>query len=76
MLNNCFERYTRKLLSLLKPELMVLGGGDAVIFDSEIRKSFPDIKTERVLHFAHRKGKSEQDKDVTRIRALLAAARR
>lgn len=76
MLSNCFQRHTRELLGLLKPELVILGGGDAVLFDYEIKRLFPDIKTERVLHFAHRKGMSEQDKDVMRIRARLAEGRR
>ena len=76
MLNNCFERHTKELPGLLKPELVILGGRDAAGFRARIRGSFSSIQIEAVLHFAHRKGMDEQNKDIARVCDRLAATRR
>jgi hypothetical protein len=54
------------------PALIILERGDAARFAPRIKEILPSIKIESVLHYAHREGYAAQNKDMARVRSLLA----
>ncbi len=72
MRNNCFEKFTSRLLDLLKPDIVIMSGRSVGRYEDQIQEIIPGTMTLKTLHFAHRKGKSAQLNAVTSLRTELA----
>jgi hypothetical protein len=57
MLNDCFSRHTAKLLTVLKPDVVVLSGVRIYKFSDKIEKLLPGVQMRRAYHYANRRGK-------------------
>jgi len=68
MLNACLDRFTCRLLALLRPNIIVCCGGEVSKFKSAIASAAPGARIIRALHYAHRKGDAAQSEDLNRVR--------
>ena len=74
MLSNCWERYTRDLISCLHPQRVLLSGSAATKFREKIIETCPDLESGGViqtLHYAHRKGLQIEANEICRVRNML-----
>jgi len=60
MLEDCFEKFTHRLLILLDPDIVILSGAPTDKFSGRIKRLLPQSKILSTLHFAHRKGKTAE----------------
>lgn len=69
MLARCFTTHTDSLIQILDPEVVVLSGTNTHCFEKNIKK--PNRRIIKTLHYAHRKGREAQQKELARVRTLL-----
>jgi len=76
MLDRCFERHTAPLLvDLLRPNVIIASGGPTNRFAKQAATLIPGIRVIKGLHYAHRKGRVAEKRELLRIRSELAKAR-
>jgi len=66
MLERCFGKFTKPLVNTLDPDLILLSGAATYPFDR-----FGNIKTIKILHYAHRKGEEEENNEAERVRKII-----
>ena len=74
MLNRCFSRHTGPLLELLRPNVVLLSGKPTHTFASMIRGLVPAARVVKMFHYAHREGRTAEQTEFTRVKALIATA--
>ncbi len=57
MLDECYSRHTENLLSVLKPDMVVLSGVPVHAFYTRIERLLPKARIRRAYHYANRRGK-------------------
>ena len=72
MLDRCFERHTAPLLDLLQPDAILASGGPTYRFAKNAAALRPGTCVMKVLHYAHRKGRVAEQRELSRIRSELA----
>jgi hypothetical protein len=84
MLDRCFEKNTSRLLSILQPTTILVGGGQVKRFEGQIQKMLANVTIIRTLHYAHRKRSSGrttgnqrvvEQQEIIRIKKALKRAR-
>ena len=73
MLNACMQRFTRRLIDKVRPDVVVLSGGDVHGYEREIRHLLPNAAVIPTLHYAHRKGRQAELNEAQRFQTLLKA---
>lgn len=68
MLRNCFSSFTKSLVEILAPNLILLSGNAAHRFDRALNAVLPNTQILRILHYAHRKGKDASCAEFLRVR--------
>jgi hypothetical protein len=71
MLKRCFERHTRPLLTMLRPDVIVLSGGQAHAFARRIGAVLPNARLIYSLHYAHREGRIAERLAAEQLRSAL-----
>ncbi len=74
MLKQCFAAHTAPLLKVLKPHLILLGGGGVSSFKARVKAVCPEAQIELVLHYSHRKGHEATRKEIERVRPIIQRA--
>jgi hypothetical protein len=84
MLASCFRAHTAELIAILRPDFLILSGGDAQKFWKRWRKTkkaeeflveeVPEIHP--LLHFAHRKSGEREAMELYRVREAIRKARK
>jgi len=69
MLARCFTTHTDSLIQILNPDVVLLSGKNTHHFEKDIQK--PNRRIIKTLHYAHRKGRDAQQKELARVRTLL-----
>ena len=69
MLARCFATHTDSLIKILDPDVVLLSGTNTHRFEKDIQK--PNRRIIKTLHYAHRKGRDAQQKELDRVRTLL-----
>jgi hypothetical protein len=74
MLANCWSRHTQRFLETFAPGTLILMGSTGVMGDflNAIQKAIPDLRIERIAHYAHREGHAHEEAECERIRKFLA----
>ena len=75
MLNRCFERHTGPLLELLQPSVILASGSQTHRFGRHVGTLRPETRIIKILHYAHRKGRAAEQRELSRIRSELANVR-
>jgi hypothetical protein len=73
MLNACYSRHTRRLLSILKPHVVLLSGGPVHKFKAEIENLLPSVHIYPMLNHAHRKKRNYESQEGMAVRRFLRA---
>ncbi len=70
MLNHCFKtkKYTKRLVEILKPDVVILSGKDTHKYADEIKKTLPDSVRIKTIHFANRGSPVEKEKEQKRVK--------
>lgn len=71
MLSNCFEQFTHRLLTFLRPDIVLLCGSAAHRFHDQIQTQLPQAKIIETLHYSHRKGFAAEAAAVNEIKPAL-----
>jgi hypothetical protein len=75
MFSQCFHVHTAKLIIAIRPDIVILSGFGTHRYASEINKLVPDCRVINTIHYAHRKGKKVEDKELMQIKKTIAAAK-
>ena len=75
MLDRCFELHTGPLLSILRPTVVLASGSRAHDFGEKVRAIWPQATVIKMMHYAHRKGRAAEQRELTRVRSELRTAR-
>ena len=75
MLGRCFSKHTGPLLQVLRPHVVLASGRPVRPFGRRVRDLLPTADVIETLHYAHRKGRTEERDELTRVRSALDAAR-
>ncbi len=73
ILNTCMQRFTGRLIELLKPDVVMLSGSSVHAYDINVKRLAPNARTFRTLHYAHRKGQEQEYREALKFRELLAS---
>lgn len=74
MLRSCFARHTQQLIECLDPNVVLLSGTAVHRFANEIKNVIPGAEIIPTLHYAHRKGKAAEERELERVRGIIAEA--
>ena len=72
MLDRCFSKHTGPLLRLLQPNLLLASGQPVRRFARQMDQLSPPAQVIEILHYAHRKGRAEQNSQLQRVRQEIA----
>ena len=72
MLDNCYSRFTDRLLEILRPDLVVLSGTNTHPFRDLVQQRLPESKVITTLHYAHRKGRAAEEDETCRVKEEMA----
>lgn len=72
MLNECFNRHTEQLLSVLRPQVVLLSGSTIHRYGQRIQSVVPDAKVVNMMHYAHREGAQAERAELERLRGLMS----
>ncbi|MBE0429655.1 MAG: hypothetical protein IBX61_07255 [Thermoleophilia bacterium] len=73
MLEQCFARHTGELIEVLKPDIVLLSGSRTHRFAQQVRQLLPGCRVIPMLHYAHRKGRVAQIRELQRARGQIEA---
>ncbi|MCF8112014.1 MAG: hypothetical protein K9J85_11060 [Desulfobacteraceae bacterium] len=76
MLRQCFQLQTGSLIAALDPDITILSGSGTHRFRPELERLVPACKIITTLHYAHRKGRDLEDKELRRVRKEIKSARK
>jgi hypothetical protein len=71
MLNECFNRHTERLVRLLSPDEILLGGSDLRRFRERLKQAAPSARVILTPHYAHRKSREYERQEAQRIQSEL-----
>jgi len=75
MFSQCFQMHTAKLIVAIRPDVIILSGAGTHRYASEIGKLVPTCRVISTIHYAHRKGKDVERKELIQVRKIIASAR-
>ena len=75
MFSQCFRKHTAKLIVAIRPDVIILSGSDTHRYASEINKLVPTCRVISTIHYAHRKGKEVERKELMQVKKIIASAR-
>jgi hypothetical protein len=71
MLRHCFSMHTASLTRILKPNIVLLSGSSTHRFREDVRRELPHAQVIKMLHYAHRKGRDAEQRELDRVRGLI-----
>ena len=73
MLETCFKQHTSSLINLLKPDIVILSGGEAQKFTKRIQELVPAAEVLPIPHYAMRSSGKEKQKNLSKAKKRIAA---
>tara|TARA_B100000315_G_C14538825_1_gene569790 strand:+ start:145 stop:786 length:642 start_codon:yes stop_codon:yes gene_type:complete len=71
MLNNCYQKFTNRLIQLLKPTTIVLSGVTTWGYEKILRSADDDIRVIKMWHYANRKSENENKNHIIKVKQIL-----
>ena len=75
MLDRCFDLHTGPLLKILQPAIVLASGRRVQGFSKKITAILPETTVITTMHYAHRKGRVPERRELARVRSALKTAR-
>ena len=71
MLNTCYDKHTKKLLKIIKPDIIILSGSATHRFCSEIHKVIPASNVITTFHYANRESDIDVQTEQARVKKQI-----
>jgi hypothetical protein len=75
MFSQCFQMHTAKLIVAILPDIIILSGSDTHRYASKSNKLVPNCRVISTIHYAHRKGKAAERKELMQVIKMIASAK-